>query len=315
MINSILNFNFWLEAKTESKPKEERTLISKIILNGFKLVCRFLVFSLLWLKGHCRLIKISPLQDDGKGPIVSLTSYPKRMKYLWMVLYCIYKQSIRPSKIVVTLIKDEIGGGLDSISRDLKFFKDKGVEFLFEEKNLKPHNKYFYVRQKYPNRNIITIDDDLLYYSDTIERLLEMHQKHPECICSNRIQEVGFENGTFTHSNYWRLIHHEVTPSHKWLGLGYSAVLYPPSFYNDDLYNISKIEDLCLMADDMWLKIQELRSDVMVVNGKYFAHPMTLPSSQGLALQHENNAADSRNDKYLKLLSEHYKTFFSKFSL
>ena len=60
------------------------------------------------------------------------------------------------------------------------------------------------------------------------------------------------------------------------------------------------------MADDMWLKVQELIADVKVVNGRYYAHPVTIPTSQKIALQKENDAQDSRSNKYLRLMNEYY---------
>lgn len=306
MINILLDFKFWLESKTESKPMEKRTLSSKIVLNGLKLVDTIAIVTILKMMRAINLLRVSPLKDNPSLPIVSLTTFPGRLDNVWMVIYCMYKQTVKPGKIVVTLANSEIKGGYNSLPESLKLFADKGVEFLFVNTNLRPHNKYYYTRQKYPDRLVITIDDDLLYYSDTIQRLMDMHVKFPDAVCSNRVQEVGYCNGEFLDSNKWNLIHKQQPPSHYLLGLGYSAVLYPPSFVSRDLYNAEKIKKLCLMADDMWLKVQELIADVKVVNGRYYAHPVTIPTSQKIALQKENDAQDSRNNKYLLLMNEYY---------
>lgn len=68
-------------------------------------------------------------------------------------------------------------------------------------------------------------------------------------------------------------------------------------------------------TDDLWLRVVETLEGVKVVNGEYYAHPMTLPSSQTVALQkrncaNENNGNDinwKRLDKRFNLL-QYYTT-------
>lgn len=306
MLKLLLHIKFLLEKKTESKPKEERTFFSKLILNGSKSVTTLTCFTYLILLKRIGGIKVEPLQDKENLPIVSLTSFPARINNLWMVIYCIYKQTKLPGKIVLALSKEEIPQGIEALPSSLRFFLDKGLEILWIEENLRPHNKYYHARQKFPDRLIITIDDDLLYHPTTIERLLIMHNQFPDCICSNRIQQIVVNPNSFAPTRCWPTIYNHVSPSHKWLALGYSGVLYPPNFHTRDLYDKNKISQLSLMADDMWLKVQELLGNFKVVNGDYYAHPMTIPSSQKIALQKVNDAEDSRNDKYLSLLYAHY---------
>lgn len=315
MINFFLKSNFWLESKTESKPKEQRTLSSKIVLNGFKLICRYMVYWELSLRRLLGIITVQSLEDDGCLPIVSLTTFPKRLPNLWMVLYSIFRQTMRPAKIVVTLIEDEVPGGKESLPLTLRYFEDKGVEFLFEKENLRPHNKYFYCRQKYPNRDVITIDDDLLYYPDTIERLLKLHQQYPNNVCTNRSTKIMWDENGFCTSRYWPEVLNNAGPSLYLIALGYSAVLYPACFQPSLLYNAELIRKLSLGTDDLWLRAVEIVENIKVVNGCYYAHPMTLPSSQTIALQKHNCAnTNNGNDINWKKLDCHF-GLFSKIQL
>ena len=43
-----------------------------------------------------------------------------------------------------------------------------GVEIIQGDNRLRPHNKYFYVMQKYRDLPIITIDDDVKYSDNAI---------------------------------------------------------------------------------------------------------------------------------------------------
>ena len=306
MINLLFQIKFKLEAITESRPKEKRSLASKVILNACKLADTYVIYFYLQLKNKLGFISVKPLIDNNDLPIVSLTSFPARIDNLWMVLYCVYNQTKLPGKIVVTLTKEEVPSGFESLPNSLKYFADKGVEFIFADVNLRPHNKYFYTRQKYPDRIVITIDDDLLYYPDTIERLMRLHACYPNAVCTNRAHVVGYSNGIFTKSKNWPDLYVNHQPDHGLLGLGYSGVLYPPTFCSKKMYNAEQIKKLSLMADDMWLKVQELLENVKVAKGPYYAHPVTLPSSQKIALQRKNTTGELRNDKYLQNMNEYY---------
>ena len=307
MIQTLLRFKFWLESITESKPKEKRTLISKIILNSGKIVAQYAVYWLLLLKKKLGLLTVPPLKINPDGPIVSLTTFPARFENLWMVLYCLYQQTMLPQRIVVTLVNSEVPGGYDSLPDSLKYYSDKGVEFLFVDENLKPHNKYFYTRQKYSNNIVITVDDDFLYLKDTIERLMKLHQKYPNCICTNRGSEIIITNtGEIDHYANWKYILRQSGPSNRIIALGFAGVLYPPSFNHKELYNVNKIKRLSLSADDLWLKAMEILSDSKVVVGDYYAVPTTIPSSQRISLKSINNGTENRNDKCMKNLQNEY---------
>ena len=285
MINLLFQIKFKLEAITESRPKEKRSLASKVILNACKLADTYVIYFYLQLKNKLGFISVKPLIDNNDLPIVSLTSFPARIDNLWMVLYCVYNQTKLPGKIVVTLTKEEVPSGFESLPNSLKYFADKGVEFIFADVNLRPHNKYFYTRQKYPDRIVITIDDDLLYYPDTIERLMKLHSRYPGAICTNRTQELAFDEISLKKYDEWKELFCEKGPSFRLIALGYSAVLYPCLFNHYDLYNAKKIKQLSLGADDIWLFVMEFLSKTKVVVGSYYAHPVTIPSSQILQIQ------------------------------
>ena len=306
MLNFLLQVKFKLEKKTESTPKEKRAFLSKIILNGLKMIDAYIIYWYLNLRKLLGLINVKKIVDNDSLPIVSLTTFPARLNNLWMVLYCIFNQTVLPGKIVIVLANDEVPGGFDSLPRSLRNFADKGVEFIFVDDNLKPHNKYFYSRQKYPNRIMITIDDDLLYYPDTIERLMKLHSRYPDAICTNRTKELSFNGTCLKNYQEWKNLFCERGPSSQLIALGYSAVLYPISFNHFCLYNGNKIKQLSLAADDIWLLVMEVLSNTKVVVGNYYAHPVTIPSSQIFALQKINNGNQAMNDKYLKLLNEEY---------
>ena len=55
----------------------------------------------------------------------------------------------------------------------------------FNKENLKCHNKYFYAFKDYPEKTIITIDDDLQYNHRSISGLIKKNKEYPKCITYN----------------------------------------------------------------------------------------------------------------------------------
>jgi len=136
-----------------------------------------------------------------------------------------------------------------------------GLEIKKIPGNLKPHKKYQYAMEEYPDSLIITIDDDLIYHKDFIKSLYEGHEKFPDCVIAIRGHEITFNNdGTIKPYNEWnKQVMHSYYPSMKLFAAGGSGgVLYPPYALNKRAFDKKIVERLCLNADDIWLKMMEV---------------------------------------------------------
>ncbi len=289
IIDFFLKLNFNAEKFTEIRRKENLNFRTIVIYKVYKVFVKYIIFTLLKTIYYTKLVKFKPLIDEKDKPIISLTTFPLRINNLWMVVYCLFNQTLRPGKIILTLSKQEFPNEYDQFPNSLKCFLNKGLEVIFVDENLKPHNKYFFTFQKYPNRDIITVDDDLLYYSDTVERLVILHKEHPQSVCSNRIQKISLNSVNFEKTENWLHIYSSSKPSHYNFALGYGAVFYPANFKSPLLFNKEKIKSLSLLADDLWLKSIEILADIYVVCGEYYAHPVMIPFSQKIALRFINS--------------------------
>lgn len=238
--------------------------------------------------------------------VVSLTSFPKRMSYLKYTLMSIFLQTKLPDKIVVNLIKSECPNGLADIPNDLLWFQKYGVEFIFREENLKPHNKYYYTFEDNPNSIIITIDDDLWYKSDLIEKLLDLHEKNPKAVCANLVRKIKMKDGEYSSYNNWS-IYNENVIGDEYVAMGFGGVLYPSSlFANTELLNEDLIKELSLNTDDLWLKAIEIVSGIPVVTGSFNGFPLSLETATTNALSDENVGC-CRNDRNWGNLERHFR--------
>lgn len=288
-----------------NKHYKTRNYIAKIICN---IMSRFCDVSLnLYLKIYGKLgLYPSPLKEEN-DIIVSLTSFPKRIGKLWMVIDSIFHQKMRPSKICLYLSVEEFPKGKASLPKRLLMYEKLGLEICFRKDNLMPHNKYYYVLQEYPKYNIITIDDDMYYHNNLISNLWNLHNQYPNCVCANTINIIRFDNnGNFMPYNKWERPVTKQKPSKNNIALGYNGVLYPSHIYTyQDVFDKAKIRELSLKADDLWLKIHQIREDIRVVSGNYFCTGISILGAQAISLM-STNCGNNENDYQWNKLCEYY---------
>lgn len=239
--------------------------------------------------------------------IVSLTTFPKRFSVVHIAIRGILLQSVLPDRLICYLGSDCTP---DVLTEEMKELEQYGVEYRFVEGNLKPHKKYLYAVQEFPDATIITIDDDVIYDRKMIESLVICSKKHPQCICARRVHKikVDYKNRKFMKYCDWE---YEYIPesdeeSMTFFPTGVGGVLYPPHSLHMDAFNVEKIKEQCLNADDIWLKIMSIRNHTNVVAVKcYYPHPVIVDDSQEFALNSQN-VSFGANDKYWDSLVKYY---------
>lgn len=237
----------------------------------------------------------------GFGSIfISLTTYPARIESAYYAIRSILDQTIRPNKIILTLVKEEFPQGEDSLPQNIISLKEKGLIILWASENLRPHNKYFYSMQEYPSALIITIDDDILYPRDTIKKLIKCYKKFPYAISALHTDKFTFENNRLCNYskaiiNYKKEIY---IPKSDLLAEGFAGVLYPPSILPQETFRKDLILKHAPIADDIWLKCIELKNNIPVVRAARNHNVIVLPQFQESALFLQNREK-KLNDKQL----------------
>ena len=230
------------------------------------------------------------------GVIVSLTSYPARLKSINLVIRSLLKQKVAAEKVVLYL-------GIDTketdIPKKLKKLTKYNFEIRFGYEDLKPHKKYYFAMQEFPNHTIITVDDDLIYDKNLVSDLIACAKKNPGCVCARRVNLITKnDEGKLNPYSKWEWEYKKLTaPSHSLLATGCGGVLYPPHILPLETFNLQAIKEICLNTDDIWLKFMELKNDVKVVfSNNKVVHPLSLRHTQESGLLQTNTAGENRND-------------------
>lgn len=245
---------------------------------------------------HCDM----PLRelDPSSDVVVSLTSFPSRMKELFMAVKSLFRQTVMPHKIVLWLSAEEFPGGICELPETLQKLVYNGLDIRFVDGNLRSHKKYFYAFKEFPDCRIVTVDDDLIYQTDTIERLLRLNHRFRHSVCANVFRQIAVENGEFLPYRRWRkFASGEYVNSCRNVAIGCGGVLYPPRCFDERIFDKAAISEDCLYADDLWLKANELMCGVDVAGGGlFYARPVELSGSRDSGLQRHNNGHVNMND-------------------
>lgn len=236
-----------------------------------------------------------------KEIIVSLTTYPKRIDRVNKVIDCLFEQIEIVDKIVLCLIKEE-WNNTEELPKWIEEYSIKGLEILWGSKNLKPHNKYFYTMQKYPEDIIITVDDDNVYDNKVTETLLQSYMKFPNCVSANRVHLISFDkNKQIKPYMQWnsQVIHNMLVPNLSLLPTGVGGVLYPPHCLYKEAFNDELIKRLCPTTDDLWLKIMSVKQGISTVCAASHSNLNLLEEMQDTAL-YKVNRGGGENDRQFK---------------
>lgn len=191
---------------------------------------------------------------EGKNSpiVVSMTTFPKRIQYVWLTIETILCQSHKPNSIILWLSQEQFPRGLLDLPQSLIRQIDRGLQIRFVEGDFRSHKKYYYSFQEFTNKYIVTIDDDMFFPTYFLESMLECKRKHPNDV----IASFGSRYMWNSENN---IIEYIVGPvvtnisfSDALFGTGGGTLFEPNKFieYMDDLNTIFSI---CPTEDDMYI--------------------------------------------------------------
>lgn len=216
----------------------------------------------LHIKIMLKLNLIPKLNNTFDNNIVSLTTYSKRFSEIHFTLYSLFKQSILPDKIILTLDEDEFSYEKISNNKYLKIFIKKGLEINYT-KNYGSYKKFIPIITKFPNSNIIICDDDAFYKSNWFESLINENKKYPNSILCHCAYILKINNKKIVNYNDW--LDSKIPCSNKYLvPIGVGGTLIRKSFFNNDFYNYELISKLAPNGDDLWIYVQALLNNIEI---------------------------------------------------
>ncbi len=234
---------------------------------------------------------------DPAGPVVSLTTFGKRIDSVFYTIESIARGQQLPSRLTLWLNHEEYDSELpNSLKRlqyrglDIRACTDRG-----------PHKKYLPEVQAYPDLDVpfVTADDDTLYPRYWLNNFKMAYEKDSSNIYCYRAHRIGLTtNSHFAPYKSWQKCLSK-RPSHLNFSTGDCGVLFPPKM-RQILHSAGEgFLELCPKADDIWLNYHALKfnipvSQIVRVPKRFYE----VPGTRDGALSAFNNGQGG-NDKQL----------------
>ena len=242
--------------------------------------------------------------------IVSLTSYGKRIQDVYLAIESIMQGTVKPNKIILWLSEEEFG--TKDLPISLQKQQIRGLEIKYC-KDIRSYKKLIYALKEFPEANIITIDDDLIYNFDLVENLLNRHKQNPSYICASRIHQIT-KNSDGSIKKYldWNGCAGNDTPESdlNFFTTG-GGTLFPPHAFPKETFDEDVFTNICPTADDVWFNAMARLKGTKIC--KSFTHSskgedfIVNENLQTDGLNTINNAPENnQNDVQIKAVFENY---------
>lgn len=248
-----------------------------------------------------------------KNMVLSMTSYPERMKDVHYAIFSILNQSIQPEKFILWLAKEEFPNGENDIPQTVLQFKKFGLEIKFTDA-IRSFKKIVPALKEYPHSILVSADDDIYYQNDWLKNLYESYKKDPTKIYAHRIHEVGIKNNQILPYKEWNKC--ILTKNSSFLNFPTSVggILYPPDVFSEEAINVEHFKNLCPNQDDVWVWVMAILNNKYFINPKcpvnnnlIYVNPQRELGDSGESTLGQTNCLCNENDKQIQNVVDFYK--------
>ncbi|MFB9652461.1 glycosyltransferase family A protein [Pseudarthrobacter oxydans] len=235
--------------------------------------------------------------------VVSLTTFPARIGHVSATLESIYRQNTAPAHVVLVLSKEEFVN--QELPQEIEAFRDRGLRVLFEPGNARSYKKLIPALNLFPDKVIVTADDDVIYPRLWLEELVRAHEERPHHVLGHRGTLIVSRGGRVEPYLTWPRALRD-SPSSKVFLTGMGGILYPPGSLPDQVSDMNLAMTLCPTADDIWFKAMALlagtpTAKISDASGDF----PSLPSGRISALN-QLNVGELRNDTQFTAVMKHF---------
>lgn len=243
-----------------------------------------------------------PLNTEQRNEvvIVSLTSYPARISYVHLAIKSLMLQTYKPDRIILWLAEEQFPD--KKLPENLITLEKYGLEIIWIH-DIYGHKKYFYpVLNQKPNELVITFDDDIIYSTKTIERLMKTHKKFPGCMVCERAQAYD-ENNPYQPGRWLTISDKGVdAPSYSLNPSPGGGCMIPYGVFHQDACNENKIRELAYKNDDIWYMFMCAENKKRIIKTRKYHKPFSVIDGSQCEQMAFDNVQNNKNIEIMKNL-------------
>ena len=249
--------------------------------------------------------RLSANDKIDKRLIVSLTTFPKRIMRVWIVIESLLRQTHKPDKIILWLSREQFPS-LAKLPKVLLHQQERGLEIRLCHGDIKSHKKYFYALKEFPEDILITVDDDIIYPTTMIALLVELSKKYPSTICCHRARVIKqIDEKSISQYKEWNEAKNQAPPGFNFFLTSGGGALFPSHSLHSEVLNESVFMKLCPFADDVWLNSMSRLNNTQIVKSDYYSCLLPVYNFHDVKLS-SINVKLSENDKQINAVRNYY---------
>jgi hypothetical protein len=195
--------------------------------------------------------------------IISVTSFPQRIKYFPIVFKSLTNQTLKADRIILWLSEDQFPNE-ESIPSTVRELQKYGLEIRICENDLGPHKKYFYAFQELPNDLIITVDDDFICHPNVVKLLVETYSIYNQKTLV-ALRSLNIPENTKADYLTWGINYQSTFYVDNIFFTSGGGTLFKPSDFESILFDKDVFMKICPKADDIWLNLNAKFSNIKIV--------------------------------------------------
>ncbi|MEM8525743.1 MAG: hypothetical protein AAGG68_13965 [Bacteroidota bacterium] len=261
----------------------------------------------LWLKQKSLLEKVAQAELKTTGTIVSFTTFSTRIHKVKYVLLSILQGTVIPEFITLYVC--------EKTYKEILALHDGFITTLIERRYLilkivpdvRSYKKLVYALQDFPEKNIVTCDDDVIYPAYWLQTIYQKHQEYrnEKYIVAHRAHLVSTSNNRIAPYNDWKK---EVTqenipaPSKLLFPTGTGGVLYPSKSMPKTTWDIDLFSKYASTNDDIWFWFcaQLMNRQYVLTDVSYQKKKMPEIPNYSTPNLFQINVNENANDQQLK---------------
>lgn len=185
------------------------------------------------------------------------------------------------------------------------------ASFSCPYKDIRSYTKLIPALMMCPDDAIVTVDDDMLYEIDMLEKLVNAYLEDPGYVyCNRQHRMVLNKNDELQPYNRWWWNCPETDANILNFPTGVGGVLYPPRSFDEEVFNENVYMDICRFADDVWFKAMTMKKGMLsrkvVTRDPRGEEFLVNDAVQDMGLFHLNIRGKNLNDPQIKAVFDKY---------
>jgi len=246
--------------------------------------------------------------DPHSDIIVSMKTHRGRFEIAHLAVVSLLRQSLAPKELLLYVSTEDFPNRESDLTLDLLSLRAYGLRIIFLDRDNGPYDKLIHTYRTYTDSRLVTVDDDLIYPTWFLERLVAKADERDDRIVCYRARHMRkLDAEKFVTYEEWEFATKD-TPTSNIFPTNGAGSLFPPGSLHEDVFDMDMAHKLAPLADDIWYKAMALRkgteSCMVLENSTMF--PEIEGTKPGSLWTNHNR---KHNDEKLHRVFRHYSLF------